>query len=289
MYRSTLADATIRDGRIDPYSAHYQINRCPRCGLVFSSPIFDTEQVRELYVASTETNIAVGEDANGRRTMERYYALLRPALTRRERVLDIGCDVGHMLDIARLDGFSGLHGVEPVGAAARVAETIPGATITTDFYEDHAYPPDYFDLITLIHVVDHLVEPSMLLERAWKQLKPGGAIFAVVHNSDSLLARALGERFPPYNLFHNYFFSSSTLARLFQKCAFEIVDVVPTYNSYSLGFLVDKTPIPPIRRVVARVVTLAHLNALVLTIPLGNIGIVARRPLASSDDARSRR
>jgi 2-polyprenyl-3-methyl-5-hydroxy-6-metoxy-1,4-benzoquinol methylase len=284
VYATTLANATTVNGRLDPYSAHYQINRCPRCDLVFSSPIFDTEQVRDLYVASTESNIAAGEDANARRTMEGYYSVLRPALRQRERMLDIGCDVGLMLDIARLDGFVDLHGVEPVGVAALVAETIPGANITRDFYEQHEYPPEYFDLITLIHVVDHLVEPSMLLERAWKQLRPGGIIFAVVHNHGSLLARILQERFPPYNLFHNYFFSKATLAKLFQKSAFEVVDVVPTYNSYSLGFLVDKTPVSQIRLVAGGLTRLMHVNRLALTVPLGNIGILARRPLGDSND-----
>ncbi len=78
------------------------------------------------------------------------------------------------------------------------------------------------------------------------------------------------------------------LARLFQKCAFEIVDVVATYNSYSLGFLVDKTPIPPIRHVFGRTLTFTHLNGLVLTIPLGNIGVVAQRPQGDSDDGWAR-
>ena len=74
------------------------------------------------------------------------------------------------------------------------------------------------------------------------------------------------------------------MAKLFQKCEFEILDVVSTYNSYSLGFLVDKTPISSIRLVAGGLTRLTHLNGLVLTVPLGNIGIVARRPFGGSND-----
>jgi 2-polyprenyl-3-methyl-5-hydroxy-6-metoxy-1,4-benzoquinol methylase len=282
VYASTIGTAHVENGHIDPYSAHYQINRCRQCDLVYSSPIFDGEEVQALYTESAHTNILPGEEENVRRTMGLYYKMARGALPGRDRMLDVGCDIGLLLDVARQDGFRELHGLEPVKVAADLARTIPGAVISSDFFEEQTFPEQYFDLISMIHVVDHLVDPTPILERAWSQLKPGGVILAVVHNVDSWLARVLRERFPPYNLYHHYFFRMATLRRLFEKSSFEVLRVAPTYNCYSVGFLVEKIPLLPGKRAMRRVLEGPGLANRPLTVPLGNIGIVARRPRAAA-------
>ena len=159
-----------------PYSAHYQINRCERCGLTYSSPVMDDRGVSKLYEESSETNVTPGEEDNVRRTMALYYQLAAPYLRGRERMLDIGCDMGFMLEAAKADGFKELHGIEPVPAARRIAQAIEGAIITDKFFEQTEYPSNHFDLITLVHVLDHLYDPRIVLQRALKNLatrRPG--------------------------------------------------------------------------------------------------------------------
>lgn len=279
VYESAVPPGAAIQG-LDPYEVHYRINRCVRCGLLYSSPIFEPNEIKILYTHSPHTNAAAGEEANVRRTMEMYYRLARPFLAGRDRILDVGCDIGLLLDVARQDGFRELYGIEPVQVAARVAARTPGAVISSEFYENQTFPDGYFDLVTLVHVVDHLVDPIRVLRRAWSQLKPGGILLAVVHNSGSLLARLLGERFPPYNLYHHYFFSEETLKRLFGAGAFDVLRAGPTYNCYSVGFLVEKIPgVPiPVRRAGRRILDALGVGRLPVTMPLGNIGIVARRP-----------
>ncbi|HUP35112.1 MAG TPA: class I SAM-dependent methyltransferase, partial [Candidatus Limnocylindria bacterium] len=184
----------------DPEGQHYRINRCLGCGLVYSSPIFDEAGVAALYTHSPHTNsphtnVRPGEEDNVRQTFRGYYRLARPHLAARKRILDIGCDMGLLLGMAAGDGFEELHGVEPNPMAAAVARAVPRTRIMETFYESTEYPEDHFDLVTLIHVVDHLVEPIRLLTRVRRDLTPGGVVLAVVHNAGSLLARVLGERF----------------------------------------------------------------------------------------------
>jgi 2-polyprenyl-3-methyl-5-hydroxy-6-metoxy-1,4-benzoquinol methylase len=279
VYESTLDRARLQDGRLDPYGGHYQINRCRQCALLYSSPILDRAQVESLYQGSAHANVVEGEETNVKRTMRHYYDMARPLLRRRGRALDIGCDVGLLLQVARDDGFEELRGLEPVPAAASVAARIPGAVISGEFYEQADFPSDHFDLITLVHVVDHLVDPIAILERVRGHLAPGGLALAVVHNSRSLLARLLGERFPPYNLYHHYFFDPATLKRLFERAGFEPMRVASTYNTYSVGFLAQRLPgMPkPFRQAAWRTLETVGLARLSVTLPLGNIGIVARR------------
>ncbi len=279
VYPSTLNQCRTRDGRLDPYAGHYQITRCQRCGLLYSCPILDQGEVETLYRGSDHTNVPAGEETNVKRTMRHYYHLARPFLGGRRRVLDVGCDVGFVLEVAREDGFQELYGLEPVPAAAKAASLIPGAVISSEFYEQVGFPASHFDLITLVHVLDHLVDPIVTLERARGQLTPGGLVLAVVHNSRSLLARLLGERFPPYNLYHHYFFDPTTLSRLFERGGFEPLRVASTYNTYSVGLLAQRVPglTPPLQRAARRIFGTVGVDKLSLTLPLGNIGIVARR------------
>ncbi len=228
---------------------------------------------------SRETNVEPGEEDNVRRTMAGYYALAAPHLLNRERMLDVGCDMGFMLEAARADGFVELHGIEPVPVARAVAQAIPGAHITAEFFEDTNYPAQHFDLITLIHVVDHLDDPRVVLRRAWNNLRPGGLVLAVVHNVSSVLHRLLGERFPIFNLYHHYFFDKDTLAELFRRQGFEVLEVVSTKNCYSSGFFAKRLPGFPdtARQLLYRSLRTVHLAHVPITVPVGNIGVVARR------------
>jgi len=286
VYRETVGaeppDATTRVA--DPEGKHYRINRCLGCGLVYSSPIFDEAGVAALYTHSPHTNVRPGEEDNVRNTFQGYYRLARSYLAARQRILDIGCDLGLLLSIAAGDGFEELHGVEPNPMAAATARAVPRSRIVETFYESTEYPEEHFDLVTLIHVVDHMVEPIRLLTRVRRDLKPGGVVLAVVHNAESLLARVLGDRFPPYNLYHHSFFTKRTLGLLFARAGLEPVWVGSTRNSYSLDFLVDKIPVVPAaaRRAARAALGGVGLGRLPLTIPLGNIGIVARKPASAA-------
>jgi 2-polyprenyl-3-methyl-5-hydroxy-6-metoxy-1,4-benzoquinol methylase len=263
-----------------PYSAHYQINRCVNCGLTYSSPVMDDRGVSRLYQDSSETNVSPSEEENVRRTMALYYRLAAPYLRGRERVLDVGCDMGFMLEAAKADGFKELYGIEPVPAARSIAESIEGTAITDKFFEQTDYPANYFDLITLIHVLDHLYDPRVVLRQARKNLRPEGLVLAVVHNVRSLLGLLLGERFPIFNLYHHYFFNKDTLAELFRSQGYEVLKVVATRNCYSLGFFAQRLPgIPnPFQQAAFRGLQVLRIADIPITIPVGNIGIVARRP-----------
>lgn len=288
-YRDTLPADFDERSPPSPYSAHYQINRCSNCGLTHSSPVMDDAGVSALYEKSSETNVMPGEENNVRRTMAGYYDLAAPHLPGRGRMLDVGCDMGFLLEAAHADGFAEVWGIEPVPLARQVAEKIPGSHITAQFFEETDFPADHFDLIALIHVLDHLFDPRVVLRRALVNLRPGGVIMAVVHNIDCLLGKTLGERFPIFNLYHHYFFNKETLAELFRRHGFEVLDVVSTRNCYSSGFFAQRLPgVPQVaRQMIHRGLQSIGLANLPITVPVGNIGIVARRPVDAVPHAMS--
>lgn len=270
-----------RLGSLNPYSGHYQINVCNGCGLTYSSPIFDESDVHALYTNYSEANVADEEIDNVSATMKGYYDLGRPFLPRRKRALDVGCDIGLLLDVMRQDGFEELHGLEPVEVARKKAlERVPVAAVSGAFYQDTAFEKDSFDMITLIHVVDHLIRPNEILDRVLGDLRPGGVCIAVVHDVESPVAKLTGERFPVFNYFHHYFFSKATLRALFATRGFEVLHVGPTRNRYSLSFFTERAPVLPAswRQGLSGFLRRLGLGRISLSLPVGNIGIVARKP-----------
>lgn len=270
----------------DPYTAHYRINRCSGCDLQYSSPILDDDGVRALYehgvVTKTDdsdgTNVATGEAVGVQRTMQLYYERIRSFLRSKGSFMEVGCDVGYLLEVAQRDGFARIYGCEPNPLARQRAAKLQHSIISDLFYEQWELPQGHFDALTLIHVVDHLVDPIRVLEKARTELKAGGILFAVVHDVECLLARVTGERFPPFNLYHHYFFSKSTLRRLFQAAGFEVLEVRNTLNSYSLGFFLEKAPRFPGKGLISRLLDKTGIARCGVTLPIGNIGIVARKP-----------
>jgi SAM-dependent methyltransferase len=286
VFAATHSPSLSAESVPDPYTAHYRINRCRGCDLQYSSPILDDDGVRALYehgvVTRTDdsdgTNVAAGEAVGVRRTMQLYYDRIRPFLRSRDSFLEVGCDVGYLLEAAQDDGFARVYGCEPNPLARERAARLRDSEISDRFYEQWELPVNTFDALTLIHVVDHLVDPMRVLEKARGELKPGGVLFAVVHDVECPLARITGERFPPFNLYHHYFFSKTTLRKLLEAAGFEVLEVHNTLNSYSLGFFLIKAPGFPGKKSVAKLLDKTGLARRSVTVPIGNIGIVARKP-----------
>lgn len=279
IYTSTLSTEISSSNIPNPYSAHYQINQCNGCSLLFSSPILDDDGVNALYTESEEGNVTLGEEDNVRYTMCNYYKLIKPHLLEKTRVLDIGCDVGYFLEAAMNDGFFNLYGLEPTKPAREVSAKLPNSTISEKFYEEIEYPTAHFDLISMIHVLDHLVNPAIALRKAKMELRNGGLMFAVVHNSKSLLAIIMGEKFPVYNLYHHYFFTKKTLRKLLESQGFQVIKVVSTKNCYSLNFFIHKMPFLPtiLKKNIISILKILHLHKIKLNFSIGNIGIIAKK------------
>lgn len=108
-------------------------------------------------------------------------------------VLDIGCGDGRLLrQLKRLNPKLTLHGVELPGPAAERAAATPGLQLHLGTVDTAHYPEASFDLITLVHVIEHLPDPRRALETIVRWLKPGGRLFLAFPNIASWQARWSG-------------------------------------------------------------------------------------------------
>jgi len=152
----------------------------------------------------------------------------------RGRVLDVGCGTGGYLRLLRELGWE-VYGVEiDEGACAEAKKW--ELDIFHGQLEDARFPEDYFDLVRMNHVLEHLPRPLHSLKEAKRVLREGSKLLIEVPNVESLSAHLFGERWYhldlPRHLFH---FSPQTLRSLLEKAGFAQVEIshLPTTSGFT--------------------------------------------------------
>jgi 2-polyprenyl-3-methyl-5-hydroxy-6-metoxy-1,4-benzoquinol methylase len=151
--------------------------------------------------------------------------------TQGKSLLDVGTGSGLLPHLARARGYD----VEGTDLSKHVSENVPakaGFPIHHGTIEDIQFTRKY-DVITLLHVLEHTSDPLKTLKRCKELLSEGGYIVVVVPNYQSLDSRikdvlsALKLKSRPYKHLalghHNYVFSIKSLEILGQKAGLQIV------------------------------------------------------------------
>jgi 2-polyprenyl-3-methyl-5-hydroxy-6-metoxy-1,4-benzoquinol methylase len=130
------------------------------------------------------------------------------------RMLDIGCGAGSYLKACQDLGWE-VEGVESNSDASERARRVLSAPILTGFVEDVDLRENQYDLVTMVHSLEHTRSPRRVLRIAYEVLKPGGALLIMVPNFASWDRRVFGQHWYPLEApRHLYHFEPVTLAAL---------------------------------------------------------------------------
>jgi SAM-dependent methyltransferase len=270
-----------------PDRVHYRLVKCKTCGLVRSDPIADQALLAQLYHESTFTY--TDEVADLKRTYGRYLAELDKYGARKDALLEIGCGNGFFLQQALAQGYRSVRGVEPSRAAVDQAAPEVRDSIVCDLMRPGLFPPAGFDVICLFQVFDHVPDPGTLLEACFAALRPGGLVLSLNHNITAVSARLLGERSPIVDIEHTYLYSPATMTRIFGAHGFGIRRAGSVRNEYTLRYLFRLLPLPAGPKRAALAWLQRHsLGRLRLSLPLGNLYLVAQKPEAAAGDQSGR-
>ena len=270
LYPSTLKTATpiADDFRCTSaaYGLHPPIVRCNVCGLVYANPRWDSSFVNESYSVVEDPTYV--EEREGRvltfsRNLQPFEALVAPNSNTR-RLLDVGCHIGVMIELAQARGWE-TWGVEPSTWASERARA-RGLHVITATLAEAQLPENYFDVVTMWDVIEHLTDPATELRHVCRVLKAGG-IFAI-HTIDieSPFARLMGRRWPWLMEMHLYYFSPRTLGKMLQKNGFQVIQSSPQGRYLRLRYFA--TRIEPYSQFAYRI-----LNGVITRFNLGSVAI----------------
>lgn len=254
---------------------HYQIVRCKECGLVFSREILEDKELARLYGQSEFTY------SDYAHVIRRdYWRPLKPYISAVSKgsALEIGCGNGFFLEELVKQGFQNVMGCEPSLDAKQKACPDIRENISLGFFREGDYEKNSFDLICSFQTLDHMPDPQAILESTYRLIKPGGWIYLVVHDVDSLQARLLREYSPIIDIEHIYLFNKRTLRRLLEQTGFNIVRISELENSYPMEYWFKMAPMPSLLKQFGKsFLKWTGIGKIALPLKVGNIVALAKR------------
>ena len=96
-------------------------------------------------------------------------------------LLDVGCGCGFFLKAAIARGWR-VTGIDPSDQSVQYAGALIGTAVIKKTTLDDFDVREHFDVVTLINVLDHCLQPWNDLRRIYGLLKPGGVVFIRIPN-----------------------------------------------------------------------------------------------------------
>ena len=211
----------------------YSIVRCLTCNALLTSPIPSARNQQEHY----EKNYYSNKDGNRFRfgiatVVQGAFRKIRARTMRRHlphisgrKILDIGCGRGEVLQQFKKWGAD-VYGIELSGAAADVAAMKIGNTriIRSELNNMH-FSSQYFDVITMWHVLEHVRHPVNILQNVARLLKPDGIGYIEVPNAAGRVATTWKKSWLGYDLpNHLTHFSIETLKDAADRGGLECIE-----------------------------------------------------------------
>lgn len=272
------------------------IVRCETCGLIYVSPVEQTERL-----VSSETAADTGQLLDAAETPE-YRALYLAEssiksrlygeiLDRIERVaghrgslLDVGSYMGLFMRAAIDRGWR-CQGIEPDRDAWSHAANTQGLDVCWGTLDTCALPPRSFDAITMLQVLEHLSDPRQTLQQVRELLRPGGVVVVEVPNIDCWPVKLLGRRHRHFAKHHFTFFGPKTLSALLRDCGYEVLSYSYPARHISVRLLdfALRSWHPGLHRLGAPLLGMSGLQERVLTLNLHEVLSVCAR---STEPAR---
>jgi len=229
-------------GLILDSNAGFDVIECKICGFKHAVPIPTSEKLQNLYEKKfySSEKPKYFEDAEEdlewwKLTYLNYYQLFEKYCPKNsKKLLEIGSGPGYFLKIGKEYNWEVL-GFEPSKQAYEYSQKF-GVKVVNSFFDEKSADKysEFFDVVYLNTVIEHLPDPVYLLKNVKKTLKPGGIICIVAPNDYNPLQTILRENLgfrdwwvaPPQHI--NYF-DFKSIKKLVEKTGFNVQELLGTF------------------------------------------------------------
>lgn len=203
------------------------IHRCSGCGHFFHPVDRPLEHIKSVYSDNYFSHSSEGyqdylqEEPNQRRSAKFYCGLISKYCSSPGALLDIGAASGFFLDEFQKLGWQG-QGVEPNQRMRNVALDRFKLPMVEALEQVSEASP--FQLVTMIQVISHLLDPVASLQRVHRALDRNGLLLIETWDRDSWIAKLSGNGWHEWNppsVVH--WFSRSSLRSVLESVGFEEV------------------------------------------------------------------
>lgn len=203
----------------------YKAVRCKKCGFIWINPSLNDRGLEKYYQDYIGMRFKDEVKTKQRQVQYQIDKSFIESYVSQGRVLDVGCSGGFFLNVLS-DAFE-KYGVEIDREAVRYAQkNYPfGNNILHLSLLDAPYPKEYFDLVIMRGVIEHLPDPCAFLKKVSYFLKRGGHFYiAATPNVDSFCADLYREKWNQFHpIRHLFYFSPRTLSKLCASLGLKLI------------------------------------------------------------------
>lgn len=238
------------------------MRQCRDCGFIFVEPRPSIEDLQLMY--SDEYFLHNGADLGAHSPTDYETAAIRGSMKfpeilgwikkikPRGKFFEIGCGMGYFLNYVRKNGFE-VEGVEYAALGMKICKEKFGLDVFQSSFEEYTISENAYDVVFMGDVLEHLINPLEMLQKARVMLKPTGVIAVEVPSMfNSIVGRiavkvfkVIGKKkkmpMPPY---HVNEFTPKTLKSMLLKSGYKqclIVQRIKRPDSITLrGTILEK-------------------------------------------------
>ncbi len=231
-----VAAETQEEGR----KRKMRLLQCLECQLLFAEDYL--EDRKHLYgknYAAWGADALQEEPQIGRAKREAFRCqlkiLLKYVQPAGKKFLDVGTGNGYMIESAKEAGFE-VWGTEISPSAAAIASKKFPGQIFEGKLESADYPDNFFDVICLTDVLEHLPNPLETVREIGRTLKPDGHLFLISPNTDSIWRMLLRKRWFQYKYEHVCYFNRTSLDYLLENSGLELLEFQNNVKKFSPAY-----------------------------------------------------
>jgi len=225
-FQSTKNPDIIAPGFQYGFDFEYKYSKCSQCNTYYQNPRVNPKHISSFYTKIYYTN------PNLRGHLERKLRNIKWALEMRwgyrvpkikGRLLDYGAGSGEYLSKLYQYGWDDLWGYDPSPESFITKEETVSRIYENDLFPVSDQLKGSFDYIHSFHSLEHVPNPTKVLDAWYQLLKPGGKIIIATPNIASFFSR-LFNRYWYYLTapLHYVLFTSKSLEKVLQNVGFEI-------------------------------------------------------------------
>jgi len=257
----------------------FKIVSCQRCKFTYVNPRPKKEILWKYYPDFCPSSLPLDQSLIGlikRIFLAQEKRFWQRRLPSQAKILEIGCGSGQ--ELAFLIKHTQWKGI---GTEIKKDQSEPdlGIKIYSSEIFELNFPPEYFDLIRMKHVIEHLYNLKKTLTEVRRILKKNGYLYLALPNFDSWEAKLFEKYWDGLDApRHLYFFTPLSLEKFLSQSGFKIIslkyDLAPNswINSFK-NLLKLKFSLPSL----AKFFTLYNPLLLILFTPLTGLAALKRK------------
>lgn len=216
------------DYRVSFVKQGFRYCMCRKCAMLYVNPILTDEASNDAYKSGEVSNKVLDvllsktqrdfDEPKFVKALELIEGVM-PENSGRQ-LLDIGCSVGHFLEVARGRDWN-CTGIELNSASADYTESL-GFEVIRKPLVPGLFAESSFDVVTMWDVLEHIPDPESVLNMISDLLAPNGILCLIVPNADSIAARMMREKCTMFRgSSHVNIFNRVTLCTLLERVGFK--------------------------------------------------------------------